>query len=437
MRTTLRAILISILLLLSSPDRLWASGFFLSQIGGPDTAPTDPDPTAVFWNPAALGATDRLEIQVDYISILRYAHYDREVDYQWDTAGKQWQRVAGEMKSASLFNYIPLPFVGLSYNFSDWFAAGLAFYSPYGASSTWDDSDGPQRYHSIAGRNNFYFFSPAASVKLRDWLYLGLTLSYVRSLVESERRADFSDIVGGLPEDPSLLATMKLEGFAGASIAGQLGLFIDLNKIKLGFSYQLPIEINNEGKITLTPQSQKLKGVIGDQVSEADARMSFTLPDHFKLSLDYYLRHDLRLRAYVEWVNWSRFDAIRIDVHRRTISLIPATITDEQHFHDAFGLRTQVKYWLTHGFALFTGIGFDRNAIPDETLSPVFIDSDKLAAHLGADWLVSDFLRAKLGVNYIHYFENTVEGSARVPTADGVYGSEVVFLDLNLTYIKR
>jgi long-chain fatty acid transport protein len=429
------------ILLLSSSLALWAatthaSGFFISQIGGPDASPTDPDPSAIFWNPAALGGVSGLEVQAELISILRFARYDREVGYQWNVQDQSWNTVTGTARSASLFNYIPLPFFGVALQLSDRFVLGLGVYSPFGASSSWEEADGPQAYHSISGSNTSTFFSTSLSFSILSWLHAGLTLSYVHSVVSSERLADFSDIIGGLPEDPSLLATMQMEGFAGGSFSAEVGLFFDFERLKVGVSYQPPIAVKNEGRIVLTPLGQKLKDVIGDHPAEADGEMSYTLPDNLKASVDYYLRSDLRLRLYLEWVNWSRFDAITIDVQRRTISLLPETLVDRHAFHDAFGGTLQLKYWLWPRLAVFGGIGFDTNAIPDETLSAVFIDSDKIAAHLGVDLMLWGGLRAKVGLKYVHFFENTVESSGRVPVADGTYGSEFVMIDLNLSYLR-
>ncbi|MBU2552804.1 MAG: outer membrane protein transport protein, partial [Proteobacteria bacterium] len=322
-------VLVSSTLALLAARDAGASGFFLSQIGGPDASPTDPDPTAIFWNPAALGGVDGLEVQADLISILRFAHYDRGVDYQWDVKGKTWNQVAGPERRASLLNYIPLPFFGLAYQLSERLSLGLGVYSPFGASSSWDDAEGPQAYHSIAGSNNSIFFSSSVALRILRWLHAGLTISYVRSTASSERLAEFSDIIGGLPEDPSLLATMALEGFAGDAFSAEIGLYADLEQLRFGLAYQPPISVVNQGKIVLTPRGDKIKDVIGDRPAEADAEMSYTLPDNIKASVDYYLRRDLRLRLYLEWVNWSRFDAIRIDVQRRTVSLLPEAIVDQ------------------------------------------------------------------------------------------------------------
>jgi long-chain fatty acid transport protein len=418
-----------------SPDDARASGFFVSQIGGPDASPTDPDPTAVFWNPAALGGIDGLVVQGDLNSILRFARYDRRVAYQWNPQDRNWDQVAGTEQSASLFNYIPLPFFGAAYRIGRWLSVGLGAYSCFGSSSTWDDAEGPQAYHSVAGSNQSVFFSSAVALRVLSWLHAGVTLSYVRSSASSERLAEFSDIVGGLPEDPSLKATMELAGFAGNAFSAEVGLYADLDRLRVGVAYQPPIAIVNQGRIVLTPHGDKIKDVIGDRPAEADAEMRYTLPDNVKASVDYFLRRDLRLRLYLEWVNWSRFDAIRIDVQRRTISLLPESIVDEQRFEDAFGGTVQAKYWLRPGLALFAGIGFDTGAIPDETHSAVFIDSEKIAAHAGIDLSLLDSVRAKLGLKYVHLFENEVEGSTRAPTADGSYGGEFLMIDLNLSFL--
>jgi long-subunit fatty acid transport protein len=238
---------------------------------------------------------------------------------------------------------------------------------------------------------------------------------------------------------------MKLSGFAGNAFSATVGAFLDLPRLKVGVAYQPPIRVHNHGRIVLEPEGQKLRDVIGERAAEADAEMSFTLPDNLKASIDFYPRPRLRLRLYGEWVGWSRFDAIRIRVSQRTLSLLPELITEQQRFHDAFGLRLQGKHWLRgqggerseRGLALFAGLGYDASAVPDETLSTQFVDADKLSLSFGVDLGLGESFRGKLALQYTHFFARTVKGSTRVPSADGRYGAELVMIDLNLAYARQ
>lgn len=427
----------AILLFLFIVENTYGSGFFLSQIGGPDSSPTEPNPSAIFWNPSALGAIENFQIQLDLISILRFVNYERDIAYQWNTTNKVWETTKGENKSAKLFNYVPVPFLGFACPITERIVLGFGIYSPFGSSSKWNDGNGVQSYHAIEGSFNHYFFSPSISYKFSKNIYGGLTLSYVRSSVSSERKADFSDLVGGLPEDPSLQAKMKLEGFSGNAIAPEAGLLFDLGKLKFGISYQAPISVKNKGLIVLIPEAEKIQDVIGEKKSEAYAEMKYTLPDNIKASLDYYIKDNLRLRGYFEWVNWSRFDEIKMKVLKKTSSLISDEISDKHLFNDAFGVRTQIKYWFSPKFAIFTGLSYDSNAIPDETISSVFIDSEKISGSFGIDTYITGFFRTKIALQFTHFFANDVKGSVRVPSADGKYSSEAVFIDLNLFFVNK
>lgn len=425
-----------LLLVLFFAGDTYASGFFLSQVGGPDSFPTEPNPAATFWNPAALGLIRDYELQLDIYSGMRYVNYKRDVGYEWNDDKGIWETKSGTKEEASLLNYIPLPFLGLSIPIKENVTLGFGVYSPFGSSSDWEDENGPQRYHSIRGGFNHIFLSPSLAYRFTRSLYGGITISYIRSLVESEKRLDLADLVGGLAEDPSIETTMKMDGFAGYAVAPQIGILFDQGRFRFGLSYQAKIPIKNRGLIIITPEGEKIRDIMGVADAKAEAEMRYTLPDVIKTSFDYYLKDSLRLRGYFEWVNWSRFDEIRFLISKRTSSLISDEITDEQYFRDAFGTRGQVKYWLKRDLAIYGGLGFDKNAIPDETVSASFVDSDKIASSFGIDTFLTRCLRMKVALQFIHFLPNDVEGSIRVPSANGEYNSEVVLLDLNLTYVK-
>ena len=56
------------------------SGFYITQIGGTDAAPTEPNATAVFWNPAALGPIEGTSCLLDITTIFRTVKYTKPTE---------------------------------------------------------------------------------------------------------------------------------------------------------------------------------------------------------------------------------------------------------------------------------------------------------------------------------------------------------------------
>jgi long-chain fatty acid transport protein len=55
-----------------------------------------------------------------------------------------------------------------------------------------------------------------------------------------------------------------------------------------------------------------------------------------------------------------------------------------REWNDTFGIRGGLSYWPVPILELFTGLGFENAAIPDETLDPVAVDANNITASLGA-----------------------------------------------------
>ncbi|UCD85721.1 MAG: outer membrane protein transport protein [Deltaproteobacteria bacterium] len=428
-----KVLLISLFLTIFAGEA-FGSGFYVTQIGGTDAAPTEPNATAVFWNPAALGPIEGTSCLLDITTILRTVKYDKPTE---GLPGYE-----GTTEEAKLFNVSPLPFFGVTSDFGlDSWHFGLGIYAPFGSSTEWDDPDGPQRYQSIEGSITTMYLTPAVSYTARPWLHFGAGFSYVRSLFNSKRRIDLTDDLGGVTEDPAMEAELTMDGIAGNQWNTTVGGLVYFEEEwAIGMSYSSPLFIKNQGVIKVAPIGSEAEILLGGTTAEAEAELETTFPQSIKLSAQYFLRDNLRVRGYLEWVDWSQLETITIKRGKTTNILIPEETISEKYYQDAWGVRLGSKYWLKDNLAFFGGLGFDSNAVPDESQGADISDSNKIALSVGtslgldsvADFLMADAFKVTFGFNQVFLFSRDIEESQVYPPANGTYKSSASLINLNI-----
>ncbi|MBI2889972.1 MAG: outer membrane protein transport protein [Nitrospirae bacterium] len=440
----------------SAPTDAVASGFYVTQIGGPDSGPTEPAPTAVFWNPAALGGDRVPAAMLDLTYFMRKAEYSRSHEFTQD-ASKDWIAIpSSSSQTGNLSNWLPFPFAGASWPLSRG-VGGIGVYAPFGATSEWDDPHGAQKYYAGTSTLMHVFVTPAYAHPLTDRAHIGFGFSYVRSFLDTTRHSDIaSSLAGGRPEAPDTDAITHLDNVAGNAFNGTLGVFLDHEAWQFGASFSTPTVVKGHGVFEFIPLGRFLCTRVGCRTDDggrleeavtpadierivpykAEVRAEYTLPASVKAAFDYHVTPRIRTRVYGEWVNWKAFETITLRTSERQNNLIPETQTIEERFEDAFGIRLNVKYRWSDRIAPFAGVSFDGNAVPDAWLTPAIIDSDKVTGLAGGDFAITDRIRAKAAVGRIFYGDRKIDlgESLQEPTSAGSYENSVTFFNLNLAY---
>ena len=166
-----------------------AAGIAVARFGGEHGHPTTDNPTAIYYNPAGLALGNGTHIYIDGTLAIRNATFLRPesaigtysingVEETLTTDGA----VAANSGEATLSNIGAIPFIGVTSDFgTDWMAAGLAFYAPFGGSSSWDKNtafegdemypgavDGPQRWFSIDGTIRSIYLTAATAFHIKE-----------------------------------------------------------------------------------------------------------------------------------------------------------------------------------------------------------------------------------------------------------------------------
>ncbi|AKT43953.1 OmpP1/FadL family transporter [Chondromyces crocatus] len=428
-------------------DSAHATGFSTARFGAEHGNPVTPNATAIYYNPASLAETTGYNIFVDGSLALRSASWLHDAD-PGDSS------VAGaNTGSASLFNAVAAPMIGASAKFGD-FAIGAGFYVPFGGQASWNKNDafennpdyagpvdGVQRWHTISGAIQSMYFSLGAAYKLPFGLSIGLSGNLIRSSASTLRARNLDGSNTLAMEGRSLLDVSGLQASFGA------GLMYEAMKDKLWFgaSYQARPNINGQVKLDGT-----LRNNFSGTMTEDAVTLHQGLPDVIRLGARFKPTDYLELRLFGDLTRWSAMKSQCIALEGETCEVnedgSPAEGSTPlanlpRNWSDGFGIRAGLSYWPTETAELFSGIGYDSNVVPDETLEPTLTDFHDVSVAIGGRFALGKHLALAASYTHFFYVQRDTTGlstlaeqasPSRAPDSGGVYSQTLGVFNVNL-----
>lgn len=426
-----------------------ASGFSVARFGGETGHPTTHNPTAVYYNPAALTQGDAPRLFLDLNVAYRRLTYDRASAPS--DAPPPADAPDANTGRATLANWLAAPTLGASAKAGD-FSFGALAYVPFGAPVRWESRekyaaqtrwpgpvDGVQRWHSIEG--SFVTLQVSGALAYRHepgrWS-AGLTLSFVHTLLDDVRaRADGTNDV--TQEGRSLISAQ------GSAIAAGFGILWEAvpSELWLGASYQS--RPNFAGGMKLSGHVENRLGT----ESTADVDVTYDLPDVIRLGARYRPEPELELRLFGDYTRWSAFERQCIvnaghECEVRPDGSQPSGGAVLQHlrrdFHDAIEVRAGLSRYFT-SVELVVGAGVMTSAVPDETLEPGLPDFAGASFTLGGR--VPLFSGLVIGASFTEFVfaPRTVRSAlseapspTKQPDASGTYKQFVGVLNAHADY---
>lgn len=459
-----------------------ASGFLVARFGSEFGHPTTDHLSGIYFNPAGLALRSGWRLQAEGLFGWRTATYDRPISAidnilrpGEEGTGTPSDAERANAGTANLSDPVAAPFFGVATDLGvPNLGVGLAFYVPFGGQAVWDENpqyvgntdypgavDGPQRWATIEGTLRSMYVTAAGAYRLpAQRLSVGLGVNLVWSEIDVLRARNPSgtdDLVtsdGLIVEGRSLASADGLTLSLGAGVIWQ-----PRDTIWLGLSYQSQPGF---GKLSL-------EGTLTNKFGAAAAAptpLAFEqeLPDVWRLGGRWRPIPRAEVRLFGEYVRWSVFerqcllDASNPD---RKCALTETGAVDtaaggagiqaniERDWNDAFGLRAGASYWVRPSYEVFAGVGYDGNAVPDETIDAGLMDMQKVTWSVGGR---IGLLGNRLGVTAswleVFYFDRTVpapprdadgklmtaDPPTRVPSGAGSYSQWVGVLTLGLEY---
>ncbi len=450
-----------------------ATGIAVARFGGEHGNPMASNPTAMYYNPAALALGSGTRLFIEGSFALRLYTYDRAqgaIDHPNTMPGTPDVGVnSGEGKASNL---IISPFIGVASDLGvPGLGVALGFYTPFGGQTEWDQNtayegngmypgalDGPQRWHNINGTIRSSYITAAGAYKLPFGLSFGVSANLVMSVVDTIRASnvdgtdDVVNAAGGLQEGRAALDVKGNTFSLGVGLA-----YAPVEQVTVGISYQSQPGF---GEMTLDGTLRTKLGA--SPASMSDVELTENMADIIRLGLAWRPDTTVELRLWGSFERWSvmkRQCIINATVENRECALDDrgrptrgdAGVLNNipRDWKDSFGLRLSGSYWVSPGFELMLGVGFDGNAVPDSTIEASLPDQNDITATVGAKFALLDG-RMELGLTYLNVLSLSREvdprprnggepvvpfdAPSRVPDGAGTYSQYVGVLQLGIGY---
>jgi long-chain fatty acid transport protein len=424
-----------------------ASGFSVARFSGEHGHPTTSNPTALYFNPAALSQAEGLHLFLDLNVAVRRVTYDRQRAAS-DAMDPPDARGAN-IGRATLVNPLFNPVLAASLEIGN-LSLGAGFFTPFGGSVSWQQRpefsgsrypgivDGVSRFHSIEGEIVSSQFSLGGALRIAGTgLSLGLSASVIRSWISDVR--GWSS--GGNDVTHEGRSLIDVSGYAFGFGIGAL-YEVTANTLWLGISYQSRPNVSG---------GMRLHGSLENDIggpSGADVDVLYDLPDVIRWGARYRPRPNLELRLFGDYTRFSAFE------HQcAVVSGTACALTDNgaevrgaqvlqnlpRNFKDSVGVRLGFSAWPNERFEFFSGLGLDSSAVPEATMDPGLPDWAGASFALGGRIALGKRVHTALSYTHFVFVPRDVHSElseyappSRSPDASGHYRQQVGVANLNL-----
>lgn len=428
-------------LLVAAPAALRAQGFGVYEqstcaMGAASAVVARPcdDGSAMFFNPAALGARPGLTVSAGVTGIIPSGRFTADFNGAVTDMNRK---------------LLPVPHGYVAYGFGDRFAVGLGLYTPYGLETSWPDS-AAAAFLGYKTTLHAFYLQPTASVRLTDQISIGAGLTFVLSTVDLNQLLDLSTQAvpasAGLP--PGTLfgqigvpfqtpfASAHLSSSTATGVGGNFGLRIRVtDRIDVGARYLTRVKIDYTGDATFAPVSTGLvlpadnpygvpagtpmdaviqgAGVFQGPLAPQGIKTSITMPDQFVGGLNVRPIDRLRLEADYVWTHWSLFGRLPIQFQGGA-----GTETRIEDYNNTSAVRIGGEYTLRDGVTLRAGYAWNQAASPDQTVTPLLPEGQRSLFAAGLGWHASSHVDLNVGYSLL------LQVNRRGRTQDPLPGAE-------------
>ena len=373
--------------------------------GGAFVAGAD-DLGAIWYNPAGLAdAGTTLFIDLAWLNFSsEYTRKTQVTDAGGTVRTYEYPKVDGTTP------FLPIPTLGGSYAFGDkkQFTVAVGILAPYTAIASYpltvNGQPSPSRYSLVSLDGSALVISGAYfSYKPIEQIRIGVGLQALVGTFKSKVvfSASPPDRLISAPEDPQYDSLSQLSVGPIVAPSGNFGIIAVPDKhVRLGASAQLPFWINAPAKIQVQLPNA---AVFKDARQEGeDARVRFRLPPDPPLRRR--VPHRPRRREHAPHRGSptcasSGASHESIDVRPENVKLYDITgfpspfgvapISLPRHFQDSNSFRLGGEYSTKSIFKsnrtdLRAGVSYETSAIPEEWVSPLTYDANKIIGSVGA-----------------------------------------------------
>ena len=333
------------------------------------------DPSAVYYNPAALSDLDgnNLLVSGTYVNVINSV----------ENSGQKSVNQHDDNFLATLFANYHIPGTD--------FTLGIGTYTPFGLATTYQKD--LTRFAAERAELRTIYVTPALSWRPSKYFSVGGGLSFVHSSAVFSRGLCFAP--PGVP-DPITGATScsvpggLLEGRlrvtdTANAFTYNLGLLLKpTDNLKLGLSYRARADLRFDSA------DVKFGGIFVPPTTKANIR-PLPIPPVINAGIFWAINQDWGAEFVYEYTRWSEFKTLSAIFSPAPLFLGAVPVTGfslPEDWKNTSTLRLGSYYSLNKNWELRGGIAVEETPIPSRTLNPAIPDANKLTlnAGLGYKW---------------------------------------------------
>lgn len=319
------------------------------------------DPSAVYYNPAALGEVDGNNVLVTgtYVGLYNSVENSRR-----DAVNKHDDNFL-----VSLFANYHIPRSDLT--------IGIGTYSPFGLSTTYDRDF--TRFAAERTELKTIYVTPAVSWRPSKYFSVGGGVSFVHASGLFSRGLCL-DPLTGCTAPIGLEGRMRITDTANAYAYNLAVLVKPIDKLKFGFSYRSRVDLRFDDA------DVKFGGAFSTTNTKAKIR-PLPLPPVINAGLFWEISPNLGAEFVYEYTHWSEFKTFAATFTPTSTFLplgVPVTgFNLPQNWKNTNTLRLGSYYKFNKNWELRGGLAVEESAVPSGTLNPAIPDADKLTLNAG------------------------------------------------------
>ena len=312
------------------------------------------------------------------------------------------------------------------------FAIGLGITVPYGLSVEWRNQGAfadptalryqAPHYNELKTIN----VNPTAAMRINDKLQVGAGFDVMWSEVIFKQFYPWMIFPGSTGTEPDGTADARGTGFG---FGGNIGLTWQIaENHRLAVTYRSPMNVDYDGDFDIdnvTPTAASI-GV----TSHSDFSTEIRFPTIVGAGYGIKINDNLRLEIDAEWIQFSRFEKLELDVDNNGV-LFPST-TFRHDWDDTFTAGIGGDWKISPDWILRAGYQFYESPVPDRTLSTSIPDANQHVFTVGLNYHHGNHeLEVAYGLDL--YDKRTIDNAAN-PVFNGEYDFTVHLFALSYRF---
>lgn len=363
------------------------------------------DPSAIWYNPAGLAQSARMQLLAGVELAKPTFRYDPAPGQCLDATNTP-SATCARVESASSFT--PIPVIGYATRFASRggeepsrLALGFLFHNSYGGAIEYDENKlkaQGARGGVLKSQLALLEAAPSVAYRVNEDFYVGAAFRMGYGMFNVTNAAK------GSRTDAVIDST-------GLGVGYSLGVMLrPVKMLRLGVAYrsQLAVEPSGDGKIISRQgaDASNIQNCTPPDCIASPVKTRIPWPQQVSGGLSLNPVPGLLVTTQVDWVNWSAFQEIAPDFSAdRALGTLARYYTT---FKDSWSAHAGLEYAVGDVAAVRAGYTRDSNAIPDFSIDRQYVDGPKNTVGGGGSLTLAGQHRIDLAAEYLFGSERVV-----------------------------